>query len=206
MACGEAIAQIMTDIHGVIGSTHSAISPKPPFLTTPLTINAPYIYMISFFSPVCFYMSVSVWFVCLSALSICLLHVCFVSMSPCLSCLSVFYIYVCLVSLSVLSICLSDARGIGTNTTHAKSRRESPSQITRKEAQAIPAALQRNKADLFPYIPRISLSHYRIITLSNPSSTPARKAFTQPRCPGYVETYAITEACAVRFGLNVVGE
>lgn len=119
----------------------------------------------------------SVWFlsVCLPCRSVFSIYVCFVSLSPCLSCLSVclsllsvFYIYVCFVSLSVLSICLPDARGIGTNTTLAKSRRESPSQITRKEAQAIPAALQRNKADLFPYISRISLSHYRIITLSNP--------------------------------------
>lgn len=110
----------------------------------------------SFFLHLClFYLPASLFVlpICLSVSSICLLHLC-------LFCLSV--------SLSVLSICLSDARGIGTNTTLAKSRRESPSQITRKEAQAIPAALRRNKADLFPYIPRISLSHYRIITLSNP--------------------------------------
>lgn len=117
MACGEAIAQIMTDIHGVIGSTHSAISPKPPFLTTLLTINAPYIHMISFFSPVCFFVLVGLYasmhYICLCVcLYVCLCLVCLSlsGLSVCLPCRSVFF-HLCLfcfpVSLFVLPICLS---------------------------------------------------------------------------------------------------
>lgn len=189
--------------------------------------------MISFFSPVCFFVLVGLYasmhyiclcvclYVCLSGfcLSVCLVDLFFPSMSVlspclpvCLAYLSVCLFYLSSTSMSVLSPCLSC---LSVCPTHAELERIRPSQnhvanrprkSPEKEAQAIPAALRRNKADLFPYISRISLSHYRIITLSNPSSTPARKAFTQPRCPGYVETYAITEACAVCFGQNVVGE
>lgn len=200
--------------------------------------------MISFFSPVCFFVLVGLYasmhvclcvclYVCLcliclslSGLSVCLclvcLSVCLVDLfSPSMSVLSPCFL-VCLAclsvssmsstSMSVLSPCLSC---LSVCPTHAELERIRPSQnhvanrprkSPEKEAQAIPAALQRNKADLFPYISRISLSHYRIITLSNPLLDARTEGFHTTEVSWIRRDLRNYEACAVRFGLNVVGE